>query len=126
MLGDEMGSRVVSEFHHGKKIRTFFGFVGGEQPQISFQLLIYSFGFPICLGVIGSGEGDIILKEASEFSGEGQGELWSSIRDNLRVEAQLGENMREKEFGDSGCIDVFCAGAINYPLHKAMVYHDHN
>ena len=70
-MGDRMDSGVMSEFCHGKEIRPFFGFVGGEQPQISFQLLIYSFGFPIHLGVIGSGEGNIVLKKAGKFSGEG-------------------------------------------------------
>ena len=33
--------------------------------------------------------------------------------------------MSEKELGNSCCINVFCARAINYPLCKAMVYHDH-
>ena len=32
----------------------------------------------------------------------------------------------QKELGNSDSINVFCAGAINYPLHKAMVYHDHD
>ena len=36
------------------------------------------------------------------------------------------ENMSEKELCHSGSINVFCAGAINYPLSKAMVYHDHD
>ena len=80
---DGVGSRVVSKFRHGKEIRPFFRFVGGEQPQVHFQFLIYSFGFPISLGVICSGEGDVVLKEAGEFSGKGQGKLWSSVRDHL-------------------------------------------
>ena len=42
------------------------------------------------------------------------------------MKAELRENMHKKEFGDSSCVDVFCAGAINYPLCKAMVYQDHN
>ena len=116
----------MSEFCHGKEIRPFFEFIGSEQPQVSLQLLIYSLSFPISLRVIGGGEGDIVLKETGEFLGEGQGELWSSIRDHFRMEAESRENMGEKEFGNSGSIDVFCAGAINYPLHKAMVYHDHD
>ena len=70
-MGDRVGSGVVSEFCHGKEIGPFFRFVGGEQPQVSFQLLIHSFSFPIRLGVIGSGEGDVVLKEVGEFSGKG-------------------------------------------------------
>ena len=41
------------------------------------------------------------------------------------METESWENMGEKELGNSSSINVFCAGAINYPLHKAMVYHDH-
>ena len=76
--------------------------------------------------MISGGKGDIILKEASEFLSEGGGELRSSVRDHFRVKAELGENMTEKELGNSGSVYVFCAGAINHPLHKAMVYHDHD
>ena len=34
--------------------------------------------------------------------------------------------MGKKELGNSGSINVFSAGAIDYPLYKAMVYHDHD
>ena len=76
--------------------------------------------------MISSGKGNIVLKEVSEFLSKGRGELWSSVRDHLGVKAKSRENMGEKELCDSSSIDVFSAGAINYPLHKAMVYHDHN
>ena len=33
--------------------------------------------------------------------------------------------MGEKELGNPSGVNVFCVGAVNYPLHKAMVYHDH-
>ena len=76
--------------------------------------------------MVSSGEGNVILEEAGEFSGEGRGELRSSVRDHFGVEAKLRENMGKKELGNSSSINVCCAGAINYPLHKAMVYHDHD
>ena len=75
--------------------------------------------------MIGSGEGEVVLKEAGEFSSESRGELWSPVRDHLGVEAELRETMGEKELGNSSSINVFCTGAINYPLCKAMVYHYH-
>ena len=31
-----------------------------------------------------------------------------------------------EELGYSFRVNVFCAGAINYPFCKAMVYHDHD
>ena len=76
--------------------------------------------------MIGGGEGNVILKEAGEFPGKSRGELWSSVRDHLGVEAKSKEGMGEKELGNSCSVNVFCAGAINYPLCKAMVYHDHD
>ena len=76
--------------------------------------------------MIGSGESDIVLKEAGKFLSEGRGELWSSIRDYFGVETQSGENISEKELGNSYGVNVFCARAVNYPLHKAMVYHNHD
>ena len=72
------------------------------------------------------GEGDVILKEVGEFSGKGRGKLWFPVRDHLGMEAESRGNMSKKEFGDSCGINVFCVGAINYPLRKAMVYHDHD
>ena len=36
------------------------------------------------------------------------------------------EDMEEKEFGYTCCIDIFVARAENYPLYKPMVYYDHD
>ena len=69
---------------------------------------------------------NIVLEEEGEFLSEGRGKLWSSVQDYLGVKAESRENMSKKELDNSCSINVFCAGAINYPLHKAMVYHDHN
>ena len=76
--------------------------------------------------MIGSGEGNVVLEEIGKFSGKGGGELWSSVGDHFRVKAELRENMSKKDLGNSSCVNVFCAGAINYPLCKPMVYHDHD
>ena len=38
---------------------------------VSFQFLVYSFGLPISLGVIGSGKGDVVLKEAGKLLDKG-------------------------------------------------------
>ena len=76
--------------------------------------------------VIGCGEGDVILEEAGKFSCEGQGELWSPIGDHFGVETKPGKNIGEEKLGYSFRINVFCAGAINYPLRKSMVNHNHD
>ena len=76
--------------------------------------------------MIGDRESNIILEKPSKFLGEGKSELWTPIGDYFGVQAELREHMGEKELGNSGHVDIFGAGAINYPLHKAMVYHDHD
>ena len=76
--------------------------------------------------MVSGGEGNVILEEAGKFSGEGRGELWSSVRDHFQVKTESWENMSEKELGNSFGLNVFSAGAINYPLRKSMVYHDHD
>ena len=41
------------------------------------------------------------------------------------METEAFKDMGKKKLGDAGSIDVFGAGSENYPLHKAMVDHDH-
>ena len=76
--------------------------------------------------MVGSGEGNVILEETGEFLCEGRGKLWSSIGDYFGVETKSRENIGEEKLGDSFGINVFGAGAINYPLCEPMVYHDHD
>ena len=82
--------------------------------------------FPISLRVVGSRECDIVLEEAGEFLSEGQGKLRPSVGDYFGVEAESRKNIGEEKLGHSFGINVFCAGAVNYPLCKPMVYHDHD
>ena len=81
------------------------------------------FSFSISLGVVGGGEGEVIVKEVSELLGKGRGELWSSIRDNFVVETKVKVNFIE-EGGNPFCSDNFLSGAENHPLCKPMVDHD--
>ena len=52
--------------------------------------------------------------------------MWSSVRDYFGIETESRKNIGEEELGHPFRINVFCAGAINYPLSKPMVYHDHD
>ena len=88
----------MSEFGHREQHGPFFQFIRGEQSQVSFQFLIYSFSLSISLWMIGGRESDVVLEKASEFPGECRGELWSSVRDYLGVGAELRENMSEKSW----------------------------
>ena len=116
----------MSEFCHGKKAGLLFRFIRGEQAEVSFQFLVYSFRFSVSLGVICSGKGDVILEEAGKFSGEGGSKLRPSVGNYLGVEAEPREDIGEEKLGYSFGVDVFSAGAINYPLSEPMVYHDHD
>ena len=82
------------------------------------------FSFFIDLGVVGGGEGEVVVEEVSELLGKGRGELWSSIRDNFVVETEVKVNFIEEEGGNSLCSDSFLGGAENHPLCKPMVNHD--
>ena len=50
------------------------------------------------------------IGEAGELPSEGRGELWSPVRDHLRVKAKLRENMGEKELGNSSSVNSFVQG----------------
>ena len=50
----------------------------------------------------------------------------TSIRDNLGMETESRENIGEEKLGYPFGVNVFSAGAVNYPLSKPMVYHDHD
>ena len=76
--------------------------------------------------MISGRKGDVILEEAGEFSSEGRGKLWSSVGDYLGVEAKSRENIGKEKLGYPFRVNVFCAGAINYPLREPMVDHDHD
>ena len=74
--------------------------------------------------MVGSGEREVIVEEASKPLGEGRGKLWSSVRDNFVIEAKAKVNFIEEEGGNPFGSDGFLCGAENYLLCKPMVDHD--
>ena len=95
-----------------------------EDLKVRFNLLVDTFCFTVRLGVIGGGEGKIVVKEFPKFLGEGGGELWTSIRDDLVVESEAEVYFVEEKSGYSFSGDRFLDRAEDYPLRKAMVDHD--
>ena len=85
---DGVGAVIVDEFSvwdficPGTRVRP------AEDPKIHFDLLVNSFSFTIGLGVVCSGEGEVVVKEFAEFFGEGGGELGTLIRDNFVIESE--------------------------------------
>ena len=65
-----MGNRVVLEFGRGKELRPLVRIMGAEDTEISFDFLIGSFSLSVSLGMISSGEADIVFEKSSKFSGE--------------------------------------------------------
>ena len=76
--------------------------------------------------MVGGGKGNVIVKEAGKFSCEGQGELGFSVGDDSVMKAELEKDMLKKDFGDVHHGGSLVARVENYPLRKAMVYHNQN
>jgi hypothetical protein len=74
--------------------------------------------------VIGGREGEGISEEFPKFFCKCRGELGSSIRDDLFVEAESGVYFVKKKGGNPFCGGCFLGWAENYPLCKAVVDHD--
>ena len=92
-----MGSGVALEFGGGEKVGPGLGVIGAKDSEVGFDLLVGAFGLSISLGVVSSGETDIIVEESGEFPGKGGGELRSSIRDQSVMETESLEYVVEKE-----------------------------
>jgi len=114
----------VGKFGMGNLFKPRGGVSATEDAEISLHFLVDTFGFSVGLRVVGGGKGEVVVKNSSEFSGERRGELWTTIGDDLVVESVVEEDFVEEKGSDSFGGDGFLSGAENYPLSKAMVYHD--
>ena len=56
-----------------------------EDPKVCFNLLVDTFCFTVRLGVIGGGQGEVIVQEFSKLLGKGRGELWATVGDDFVV-----------------------------------------
>ena len=56
LIGDGMRAVIVGEFGVGDVISPRSGVVPTEDPKVCFYFLVYSFGFSIGLGMVGSRE----------------------------------------------------------------------
>ena len=91
----------------GKEVCPSLQIVGTKDAEISFNLLVGPFGLSICLGMVCNGELDIVLEEVGQFSGKGRCELWSSVRYQRVMEAEVFEYMVEEKCGNSCSIYGF-------------------
>ena len=56
--------RVVLKFGGGKEVKSRFGVVGAKDTKICFYFLVGAFRLSVSLGVVGSGESDVVLEES--------------------------------------------------------------
>ena len=124
LTSDGVGAVVVCKFGMGDLICPGTRVGSTEDPKVHFNFLVDMFCFAIRLGVIGGGEGEIIVEEFSKLLGEGRSELWAVIRDDFIVELETKVYFVEEEGGYPFSSDRFLSRAENYPLCKAMVNHN--
>ena len=61
------------------------------------NFLVNTFSFTIGLGMIGSGEGEVVSKGFSKLLGKGRGELGATVRDDFVIETKPSVDFMEKE-----------------------------
>ena len=75
LVHDRVRAVVVSKFHVGNLISPGTRVGSTEDLKVSFNFLVDMFHLTIRLRVIGSREGEVVIKEFAEFFGKGRGEL---------------------------------------------------
>ena len=75
----------MDELHMGDLVSPGTRVGPAEDPKIRFNLLVDTFYFTVRLGVIGGGEGEVIIQEFFKLLGKSGGKLWATIRDDLVV-----------------------------------------
>ena len=76
--------------------------------------------------MIGSGESYVVVEEVCKFFSEGRSKLRTSVRDECIVKTEAFEYEVKKQLGNSCGVNGLLARCKNYPLHKAMVDHNHD
>ena len=78
------------------------------------------------MGIVGGAEGSGDSKEFVKFAGGDRRELGAPIRDDFVRETESFVHIIEKEGGSTKGINSLVTRDENYPLCKAMVYHNHD
>ena len=50
-----------------------------EDAEVGLYFLVNTFGFSVGLWMVGSGKGEVVIENSSEFPSECRGELWATI-----------------------------------------------
>ena len=65
--------------------------------EVHFNLLVDMFSFSIRLGMVGSGEGEVVSKGFSKLFSKGGGKLGAMVGDDFVIEAEPSVDFVEKE-----------------------------
>ena len=95
-----------------------------EDPKVDLEFLVDSFSFTISLRVVCGRQGKGVSEEFSEFLCKEGCELGTSVRNNSVIESEPGVYSVIKKGSDVCSSGSFHSWGENYPLCKAMVYHD--
>ena len=92
LVGYGVRAVIVGELREGDVLSPRSGVGAAEDSQIGLYFLVYTFGFPISLRVVSSGEGEFITEEFAQFPSKGGGELRSSIGDDFVIKTESFED----------------------------------
>ena len=95
-----------------------------EDPKVDLEFLVDLLSFAISLRVVSGRQGKGVSEEFSEFLCKEGCKLGTSIGNNLVIESEPGVYPVIKKGSHVCSSGGFCSWGENYPLCKAMVYHD--
>ena len=95
-----------------------------EDLKVDPEFLVDSFSLAVGLRVVSGRQGKGVSKEFSKFPCKERCELGTSIRNNFVIEFESGVYPVIKEGSNVCSGGGFHSWGENYPLCKAMVYHD--
>ena len=104
------------EFGGSEEFGPLVWVVCAEDPEVSFNFLIGSFGLPISLGMVSGGEAVVVFEDSSEFSGKGRCELWAMVRDEGIMESEVFEHVVKKSWAIPFVSIVFEQGVSITPF----------
>ena len=90
--------------------------ISAEDSEIGFDFLVHTFGFSIRLGVVGGGEGEVVVQDLAEGFGKGGGELRTTIRDDFVIESEAEEDFVENKSATPSVVMDFLVGHRITPL----------
>jgi hypothetical protein len=97
--------------------------VRAVRTEILFESLISPFGLAVGLWMVARGEVELHVKGLAESSEEARDKLRASVEGDMQGDTVFGEDMHDKEFGESGRVNGIVSWN-EYTLLTELVYDD--